>query len=104
MLWRQGNDALVLLSRDGVTHGDHIYMVLYALCMVPLAKLLREEVPNLVQPWYADDCCLSGTAAEVARALALLEELGPKRGFHPEPEKSIAIGPPPRLPPGLPAC
>ena len=102
MLRRQGKDALILLSRERVTQGDPLSMVLYALCMVPLAKLLREEVPNLVKPWYADDCCLSGTAAKVARALALLEELGPKRGFHPEPEKSNAIGG--WFPSGLPAC
>ena len=69
---------LAKLLREEVTQGDPLSMVLYALCMVSLAKLLREEVPNLVQPWYADDCCLSGTAAKVARALAFLEELGPK--------------------------
>ena len=59
--------------------------------MISLTKFLGEKVPKLVQPWYADNCCLSGTTADVARAFALLEELRPKRGFHPEPEKSIAI-------------
>ena len=46
----QGNDAVILLSQEGVTQGDPLSMVLYTLCIVTLAKLLGKEVPNLVQP------------------------------------------------------
>ena len=73
----RGEDALLMLSREGVTRGDPLTMVLYALCIAPLAKHVREEVTEFLQPWYADDCCLAGRTWSIAQALAILEEYGP---------------------------
>jgi len=81
----------MLYSREGVTQGDPLSMLIYGLTLVPLAKRLRDEVPNTNQPWYADDCAMSGTSTSIAKAMVLLLKLGPQRGYFPEPSKSIIV-------------
>ena len=66
-------------------------MVLYGIAMVPLAKFLRESVPSVIQPWYADDCAMAGKVSGIAEAMRLLLLHGPSRGYFPEPSKSIFI-------------
>ena len=66
-------------------------MILCGLGIVPLAKLLREEVPEVLQPWYADDEAMSGLCGGIAKSMDLLQRMGPARGYFPEPEKSILI-------------
>jgi hypothetical protein len=68
-------------------------MVLYGLTLTPLAEAIRTAVPQATQPWYADDTALVGTVPSIAKAQRLLLELGPRRGYFPEPEKSILITP-----------
>jgi hypothetical protein len=58
--------------------------------LVPLAKKLRQEHPEVVQAWYADNGLLKGRTSQVA-AMTLLQRLGPERGYFPEPAKSIFI-------------
>jgi hypothetical protein len=87
-----GNKTCHLLaSREGITQGDPLAMLLYGVTLVPLARRLREEVPSVVQPWYADDAAMAGPCSHVATAMRLLEKLGPQRGYYPEPAKSIVI-------------
>ena len=50
-----GEHCTILLSREGVTQGDPLSMVLYGLSLTPLAEAIRTAVPDAVQPWYADD-------------------------------------------------
>ena len=70
-------------------------MVLYGLALVPLTEKLREEVPSVIQPWYADDAGMLGKPRDmIAAATRLLMELGPARGYFPEPAKSIFISRP----------
>jgi hypothetical protein len=47
-----------------------------------------------MQPWYADDMAMVGPCSGIAKAMGLLEELGPIRGYFPEPSKSILISKP----------
>jgi hypothetical protein len=68
-------------------------MVLYGLSLTPLAEALRTAVPCTVQPWYADDAGMCGTISSLATAQRLLLKLGPRRGYYPEPSKSILITP-----------
>jgi hypothetical protein len=68
-------------------------MILYGLSLTPLAESLRLSVPTAVQPWYADDGALIGPVSSIAKAQRLLLELGPRRGYYPEPNKSILIAP-----------
>jgi hypothetical protein len=74
-------------------------MVLNGLSLTPLAEALRRSVPDAVQPWYA----IGGRVSTIAKAQRLLLRLGPRRGYFPEPDKSILITPidtpPPQLSP-----
>jgi hypothetical protein len=66
-----------LLSQKGITQGDPIAMLGYAIGMMPLISPLKAEFPELEQPWYAGD---SEAAAEFTRIRPLFErflELGP---------------------------
>jgi hypothetical protein len=92
ILRRQGGSCEVLLSREGVTQGDPLSMVLYGLALTPLAEQLRLAVPTVVQPWYADDAAMEGPVRDIAKAMRLLQQQGPARGYYPEPTKSIFVG------------
>ena len=73
-------------------------MVLYGVALLPLAQHLHTAVPHALQPWYADDCAIVGTAPEIRRAMGLLEELGPAGGYFPEPAKSLLVAREAQLP------
>ena len=91
ILRRRGADCAILLSREGVTQGDPLSMLLYGLALIPLADSLRQAEPEVLQPWYADDAAMVGPVDAIARAMRLLERQGPARGYFPEPEKSIFV-------------
>ena len=93
ILRRRGKDCAIILSREGVTQGDPLSMVLYGLSLTPLAEALRRAVPTIVQPWYADDAAMAGPVTGIRDAQQLLLTLGPQRGYYPEPEKSVLIAP-----------
>eukprot|EP00534_Pseudo-nitzschia_fraudulenta_P001034 CAMPEP_0201119006 /NCGR_PEP_ID=MMETSP0850-20130426/3183_1 /ASSEMBLY_ACC=CAM_ASM_000622 /TAXON_ID=183588 /ORGANISM="Pseudo-nitzschia fraudulenta, Strain WWA7" /LENGTH=295 /DNA_ID=CAMNT_0047384539 /DNA_START=18 /DNA_END=901 /DNA_ORIENTATION=+ len=89
-----GSRCSILLSREGVTQGDPLSMVLYGLSLVPLAETLRRSHPDVIQPWYADDAAMHGTVSQIASTMRQLLALGPARGYFPEPAKSIFLGRP----------
>jgi hypothetical protein len=91
ILRRKGQTGYTLLSREGVTQGDPLSMVLYGLALVPLAATLRQAHPEVIKAWYADDGRLQGRLLRVAAAMIDLQRLGPKRGYFPEPAKSIFV-------------
>ncbi len=101
LLRRRGGDCEIILSREGVTQGDPLSMVLYGLALTPLAETIRASVPTVAQPWYADDAAMAGSVDGIAEAQRLLLELGPRRGYFPEPDKSILIVPFATPPPAL---
>jgi hypothetical protein len=81
----------VLLSREGVTQGDPLSMLLYGVALVPLVEELRQADPMVMSPFYADDAVLDGGTRRLARLLRFLMEKGPEWGYYPEPEKSIFV-------------
>ncbi|KAI2506100.1 hypothetical protein MHU86_8331 [Fragilaria crotonensis] len=101
LLLRRRGDCEIILSREGVTQGDPLSMVLYGLALTPLAETLRARVPTVAQPWYADDAAMAGPVDGIAEAQRLLLDLGPRRGYFPEPDKSILIVPLATPPPAL---
>eukprot|EP00978_Attheya_sp_CCMP212_P020015 scaffold56827_cov52-Attheya_sp.AAC.2 len=66
-------------------------MVGYGLMMLPLIKQLKREHPNVSQPWYADDARAGGKFTAIRNMFERLQELGPARGYFPEPSKSILV-------------
>ena len=66
-------------------------MVLYGITLVPLTEDLRDEDPNILSPFYADDETLDGLVRRNAAQLILLMEWGPDRGYFSDPEKSLFI-------------
>ncbi|KAL7525716.1 hypothetical protein ACHAXR_001124, partial [Thalassiosira sp. AJA248-18] len=53
-----------------------------------LAEQLREEIPTVLQTWFADDMAGAGSASHNAECLDFLMKKGPHYGYFPEPEKS----------------
>ena len=90
-----GHDGEWLVSKEGVTQGDPLSMVIYGLAMMPLATYLKSAVPNALQTWYADDAAAGGKFDELRVYFKLLLKYGPARGYFPEPAKSILVVPPP---------
>jgi hypothetical protein len=84
-------DCYTLQSREGVTQGDPLAMVIYGLALAPLLHDLRVRHPSVLQPWYADDAAMEGRASTVAAAMDSLVQAGPARGYFPSPEKSVML-------------
>ena len=82
---------VTILSREGVTQGDPLSMVLYRVTLVPLAEELRAADQGILSPFYADDAAFDGLAQRSAQLLKLLIKRGPDQGYFPEPTKSLFI-------------
>jgi hypothetical protein len=83
--------ALFIHSKEGVTQGDPLAMAAYGILLLPLIRQLKREIPEVSQPWYADDAGAGGNFGDLRRYFERLQELGPSRGYHPEPSKSILV-------------
>ena len=88
LLLQDGSKSL--LSKEGVTQGDPLSMMLYAVAVLPLIRSLRAP-GKWTQNWYADD---SSCVADLRSLRAWYEELshrGPDYGYHPEPSKTVLV-------------
>eukprot|EP00957_Ditylum_brightwellii_P113778 8674407-Ditylum_brightwellii.AAC.1 len=88
------------MSKEGVTQGDPLAMILYALAVLPLILLLEELISDIteqLQKWFADDSALGSFFTTVKTWFGKLCEIGPPRGYIPEPEKSILVETPTNL-------
>ena len=61
LLCQPGDQTFTLLSREGITCGDPLFMVLYGIILVPLEEDIRAEDLRLVPPFYADDAAFDGS-------------------------------------------
>jgi hypothetical protein len=66
-------------------------MVAYGILLLLLIQLLKDEVQDVKQPWYADDAGMGGTLSGIRGYFKKLQEQGPRWGYFPEPDKSILI-------------
>ena len=82
---------VTILSREGVTQGDSLSMVLYGITLAPLAEELRAADPGLLPPFYADDAAFDGSEQRRTQLLKLLMRRGLNQGYFPEPAKSLFI-------------
>ena len=44
-----------LHSKEGLTHGDPLAMIVYGIGVLPLISDLRRDHPHVTQPWYTDN-------------------------------------------------
>ena len=69
----------IIPSREGVTQGDPLSMVLYGITLAPLAEELCASVLDLLAPLYYDDSALYGLSNSSVRLRTLLLEWGPAK-------------------------
>ena len=74
-----------------MTQGDPLAIIVYSIGILPLIKNLKREIPDVTQPWYADDAVSLGTFARLETYFYSLTRQGPGRGYHPKPTKSVLI-------------
>jgi hypothetical protein len=65
----RGNDgqAIFIFSKEGVTQGDPLSMFAYRIGILPLIPQLKAEIPQVEQPWYADDAGAGARFDEIER-------------------------------------
>eukprot|EP00957_Ditylum_brightwellii_P151130 11507743-Ditylum_brightwellii.AAC.1 len=59
---RPGEEPLILHSKEGVTQGDPLSMIIYGIALVPLATIIWMQEKDVMAPFYADDALLDGPA------------------------------------------
>ena len=91
LLRQTGEPPVTILSREGVTQGDPLSMVLYRINLFSLAEELRAADLGLLSPFYADDATFDGLVRRSAQLLNLLMKRGLDRRYFPEPGKSLFI-------------
>ena len=55
VLWTGNGTASIIHSREGVTQGGTIAMIVYMIGILQLIKNLKRVIPNITQPWYDDN-------------------------------------------------
>ena len=71
-------------SELGVQQGDPLGPLLFALVLHKLVRSIAKDkqcFPILFNTWYLDDGALAGPKSAIARALALIKQLGPPIGL-----------------------
>ena len=89
MMVVQGSQEL-LVSKEGVTQGDPLSMLMYAVATYPLICSLKNP-DKWIQNWYADDASAAGELTNLRLWFSLLMERGPAYGYYPEPSKSCLV-------------
>jgi hypothetical protein len=79
-------------SEEGVQQGDPLGPMLFALALHRLILDINARVPNLdLNCWYLDDGIIGGTADQISRVIALIDEHGPQSGLYLAQTKSELI-------------
>ena len=66
-------------------------MIAYGIGILPLIKNLKQDIPDVTQPWYADGNRALGTFERLETYFYLLTRQGSVRGYYPEPSKRVII-------------
>ena len=81
--------ASFMSSREGMTQGDHLSRISYNIYILILIKNLKQEIPDIIRPWYADDSGTLGMFAIIETYFNSLTCQGLGCGYHPELSKSV---------------
>ena len=82
--------SVAALSREGVTQGDPLSMLMYSIAVLPLIHSLSNN-SRWHQNWYADDSSCIGVFQNLREWFLHLSEEGPAFGYFPEPLKSTLV-------------
>ena len=82
---------LQCICREGVTQGDPLAMITYGIKILPLIKNLKQEIPDVTYPWYADYAGVLGMFVILETYFDLLTCQVSGGGFQPETSKIILI-------------
>ena len=88
-LFLQGSSDY-LLSKERVTQGDPLSMMLYAVAILPLIHLLKNP-KRWTQNWYADDSACVATLPSLHAWFSQLLSGGPAFGYLPQPAKTVLV-------------
>ena len=66
-------------------------MIAYEIGISTHNKNLRRYIPDVTQPWYADDAGALGTFARVENYFNLITRQGLGHGYYPKPPTSVLI-------------
>ena len=92
LVLRNGNwMAIFLHIREGVTQGGPLAMIAYGIRILSLINNTKQEIPHVSHPWYADDAGALVTFAILWTYFDSLTRQGSRRGYYPEPSKSVLI-------------
>ena len=88
--------GMELLSKEGTTQGDPVSMIIYGIGVTPLINMLIEVLINEYKVTvnvlaYADDFSAAGRIQDLRIWWNVLNEVGPKFGYYPEPTKTWLI-------------
>ena len=86
-----GKPAIVIHSKEGTMQGDVFGAQLFAVGMMPLCSKLREEIPEAVQPWFADDGGSGGEARHNAAFCDYVRVHGPTYGYYIQVSKGLYV-------------
>ena len=84
VLLNRNETVSILHSKEGVTQGDTLAMIAYRIGIIPVIKNIKREMPDVTQPWYADDAGDLGTFARLETYFDSLTRQGPGREYFPE--------------------
>ena len=74
-----------------MTQGDPLTIITYGIGILSLINNLKQEIPDVTQPWYADDAGDLGAFTRLETYFDLLIHQCLGQEYHPKPSKSILI-------------
>ena len=66
-------------------------MIAYRIGILPLINNIKREIPDVTQPWYADNSGALGMFARIETYFDSLTRQGPGRVYYPKLSKSVLI-------------
>ena len=79
----------IIFSKEGVTQGDPLSMVVYGIGMMPLTLQFKREIVYYFQPWYSNDTMVEAKFGKILDYFNKLDALRLARGYFSEPTKSV---------------
>ena len=89
--------ASFLRSREIVMQGGPLAMIAYRIGILPISKNLKQDIPDITQPWYADNNRGLVTFSRIDTYFNSLTRQGSGCRYYPELSKSVLIEHPENL-------